>query len=366
MFALEDEEISSGRIALYCWRNPGAAFSSVSVLPIDAEATTWAFKDDFPYLVVDRWTIVDVGTTNAPSKWSVQAGPLTQASEIAGAEPRQGTYAVAAAGARDWTDYRVTAGLLSSTDGTIGIAARYRNPDNHYRFEIDLESEGRRLVKVVAGEETTVWSDANGFKKDDAFVATLECVGTRLSCYVNGVKACDVIDEALASGRIALFTAGNAGASFDFVRVQEAAWIQYHRFPSVPTLPAGQRIRVLACSPEDAPPPIPNVRDEFAAGPGERGRLHFFDTGCDLRIVDPRGNAQHTRTIVRADRYAPLPEVKVLQRRDGCGFFVVTSDAAEHRLAFTYRRNNTALDPESIVSREAGDASPETVVLDVP
>jgi len=160
------------------------------------------------------------------------------------------------------------------------------------------------------------------------------------------VQVCEVVDDAFSSGRVALFTLGNPGAAFDFVRVQEAAWRRYYRFPRVPTRPAGQRIRVLACAESDAPPSLPDVRDEFISHIGERGSVHFLGSRCDLRIVDPFGEVQHTRTFSRPDRYTPVANLRVLRRRDGCGFAVVVPDTApegsrlppaEYRLTLTYR-----------------------------
>jgi hypothetical protein len=345
------------------------------VLPIDAAFGDWAFKDNFPYLVVDRWAFVDVGTADAPSNWSVQNRRLLQTSSISGASPRAGTYAVSATGSRDWPDYRFTASLASSTDGTIGLAARYQDPDNHYCFEIGAGGGGRRLVKVVAGLETELWSDVNDYTHNQPILASLECVGRRIACYVNGVKVGEVVDDAFAQGRVALFSFKNPGASFDFVRVQEATWQRYYRFEPGPTRPAGHRIRALACAESAAPPPVPNVHDVFVAGLGEQGNVHFFGSSCDLRIVDPLGKVQHTRTFLRSSQYVPVAGFKVLRRPDGCGFFLALPAAvpegsrfprAEYRLNLTYRLDNTAIDPTSQIQREAGDSSPETTQIDLP
>lgn len=375
MFAVEDSDLSQGKVGLYCWRNAGAKFSCVAVLPIDAAFTDWAFKDSFPDLVVNRWAFVDVGTVAAPSQWNVEGGRLLQKSPISGAITREGTYAVSDKGSRDWPDYRFTASLASSTEGVIGLAARYQDPENHYRFEIGLGTDGRRLVKVVSGSEMQLWSDTKGYTKDEPILASLECMGRRITCYVNGVKVSEVVDDALSKGRIALFTFKNPGAAFDNVRVQEAAWQSYYRFGKAPTYPAGHRIRVLACAEAEAPPALPNVHDDFVAGPGEQGNVHFFGDICDLQIVDPLGKVQHTRTFLRPSLYAPVTGFKVLRRPDGCGFFVALPAAvpegsrfpkAEYRMRLTYRLDNTVIDPSSQIQREAGSSDPESTQIDVP
>jgi hypothetical protein len=375
MFAVEDSDLTSGQVGLYCWRNPGAKFSTVAVLPIDAAFSDWAFSDNFPYLVVDRWTFVDVGTANAPSNWMVKNRQLRQISPISGSGPGAGTYAVSATGSREWTDYRFTAGMVSSEDGIIGIAGRYQDPQNHYRFELGSGSDGRRLIKAVGGVETKLWSDPNGFTKNETFITSLECVGHRIAAYVNGVKVVEVVDDALAQGRVALFTFKNPGASFYFVRVQKAGWHTYYQFDKGPTRPAGHRIRVLACAQSLAPPAIPNVQDVYVAGLGEHGDVRFFGSRCDLRVVDPRGRAEHTRTFLRSSQYAPVAGFKVLRRPDGCGIFLVKPDAvpegsrfprAEYRLQLTYRRDNTAVDPSSQILRESGVLDPEVTQIDLP
>src|SRR5215208_4475788 len=40
--------------------------------------------------------------------------------------------------------------------------------------------------------------------------------------------------------------------------------------------------------------------------------------------------------------------------------------AGEYRLRFTFRRNNTALDPQSLVLSQNGDTGDETAVVDAP
>jgi hypothetical protein len=378
MFSIADPDVAHGRVGLYCWRNPGARFSCVAVLPIEAAFTAWAFKDNFPYLVVDRWKFVDVGAVDAPSNWTVSDGRLLQTSPISGGSARAGTYAVSATGSRDWPDYRITVLVASSSpsaDGVIGLAARYQDPDNHYRFEIGFGSGIRRLVKVVAGEETELWSESTGDQTNaEPLMAGLECVGRRIRCFVNGVRLCEVVDDAFSRGRVALFTFKDPGGEFGFVRVQEAAWQSYYRFGKAATRPAGHRIRVLACPESAAPQSLPNVQDVFIANLGERGDVHFLGSSCDLRIVDPLGRVQHTRTFLHPSQYVPVAGFKVLRRADRCGFFAALPadlpegsqlPRAEYRLELAYRRDNTAADPTSPVQREAGVSDPEATAVDL-
>ena len=178
-FMIDDADLASGRIGLYCWRNSSARSSSITVLPIDAAAAGWAFKDDFPYLVRDRWSFVDAGDVGAPSAWDVANRTLAQTSAISGDRPWKGTYAASAEGSREWQKFRVVAGVTTPGSGAVGVAARYLDPHNHYRFEVGAGS-GRRLAKVVAGEETELWSDTTGYPAGAPLVISVECVDERL------------------------------------------------------------------------------------------------------------------------------------------------------------------------------------------
>jgi len=66
---------------------------------------------------------------------------------------------------------------------------------------------------------------------------------------------------------------------------------------------------------------------------------------------------------------------KVLRKADGSGLMIVSTGSTpsgsffqqgDHRLLFTYRRDNRTKDRNSDVLSEAGDTSPEIVTLDLP
>jgi len=370
LFAVTDADLRQGKVGLYCWHNAGAAFSSISVLPIAAAFDDWAFRDNFPYLTREKWLFRDNGEIGGPSQWQVNNGRLTQTSAISGATPGKGTYCVSAKGGRNWEDSRLAVEISSSTSGTLGLCTRFADPDNHYRFEIS-DTAGARLVKVIGGVETALWTGPINNLINVPIFAVLDAVGTRLSVAINGAVIAEVVDASLSAGAVALYCAANSGAAFDNLRVQEAAWQTYHRFGKQPTVPAGQRLRVLAGGPDTAPAALPNTLDFFRANPGEEGNIHFRGTSADLRVRARLNKMEQARTFLPPGRFTPVANAGVLRRADGCAFFICqrgagTSPKAEYRLQLVYRRDNTAADPASQVLRENGTASDEVTVLDWP
>jgi hypothetical protein len=374
LFAVSDADLAHGQVGLYSWRNPGSRFSTITVLPISAAFTDWAFRDNFPYLTIDKWIFVDNGDTRVRSDWTVTDNRLTQTSAISGATSGMGTYCVSGKGGRQWTDSRFTSQIGSSSSGTIGLCARFVDEFNHYRFEM-TDAAGSRLVKVVDGVETQLWSDPKNYALDVPVLATLDTVGERITVAVNGVILTEIIDRSLAAGGVAMYCSANTGAFFDFVRVQEAAWQTYHRFGKRPTVPAGQRLRILACGPDTAPAGLPNTVDVHRADVGESGSILFRGSTCDLRVRAPLNRIEHTRTFRRSSQFADIADARVLRRSDGCAFFLCRPTAdpdgsllppADHRMQLRYRRNNTAADPHSQVQRENGSSADEATTLDWP
>jgi hypothetical protein len=95
-------------------------------------------------------------------------------------------------------------------------------------------------------------------------------------------------------------------------------------------------------------------------------------------VVEPGQGQGHSRTFLPDTVYTALSTVslRLLREADGTAFFLLRAgtgtatltalDPGQYRLALTFRRDNTALDPQSLVLSEAGDRSPERAALDVP
>ncbi len=212
LVATSDDEIASGRIALYAYANGGVRFSDL-----------WVFDATRR---VGRWTIVDQGNVSAPSDWRLGGGRLLQKSNIRGGAAaavsldKRGTLAVA--GEPVWRDYRLVVDCSTDDDDAIGVVFRYRDPKNYYLFAVDAERSYRRLVKVAAGTFTLLWQDTTGYTVGDPLRLTVDAIGDRLSGYLGGTRLFTISDPDHEQGSIGLYCWANDGARFERVEVTSA------------------------------------------------------------------------------------------------------------------------------------------------
>jgi len=378
MFVVEDGDLLVGRIGLYCWANQDARFSDVRVYPVDSAFSDWLMDEPFNFLITDRWTIVDEGNWQGPSKWKATDGELQQSSNIyggstgGGVADKPGTYAQA--GDVAWTDYRVSVRLRSDDDDAIGVMFRYKDADNYYRFSMDAERHYRRLVKKVGGAVSVLWEDAVTYVLGREYVITLDCVGERLSGYLDAIPMFSLEDSDLNAGCIGLYCWANVGARFREVRVAAPVWTPYYTFEREERLPAGTRVRVLAGNRAEAPKMEPNVVHRFVASLDETGRIRLPMDGTDLRVRAPGSMGGHSRRFLPDKSYTPA-DTHIIRKADGTGFFLIVPQmssvgnqlaAGQYRLKFTYQRDNRTSDPSSQVLNQAGDCGAESVVIDIP
>ena len=379
MFAVEDSELSTGRVGLYCWGNSDARFSDVRVYSPDRAFDDWLLDESFDISIPGRWTFVNEGDQEGPSIWELIAGELRQTSNIfggdtAGSAPEKpGTYAVA--GDAGWTDYRVTVRLTSDDDDAIGLMFRHQDANNYYRFSMDRQRSYRRLVKNVAGEFTVLWEDMTQYGLGREYILTVDCIGERLTGYIDGIQLFQVEDNQLANGRIALYCWRNTGARFSEVRIGAPVWSPYYVFGRQERLPAGTRVKVYAGNKADAPADEPGLVRRFVATLDDRGRLRLPIQGIDLRLKAPGETGGHMRRFLPETDYAPIDSISVLRKADGTGFFIVLpADSpvgsrlpfGQYRVKMTYHRDNRSAEPDSQVLSEAGSSTPEHVTLDIP
>jgi len=181
--------------------------------------------EDFADGDCSGWTVVDEGDLETPSAWSAVSGTMVQNSNIY-SEPRTnndldkpGTYAYYGGGV-GWTDYQADLTIRSQDDDAIGVMFRYKDSDNYYRFSWDRQQGYRRLVKKQAGVVSLLCEDSVPYVVGRTYQLGITAQYTFLTVSIDGLPIFSVIDDAVASGSIALYTWGNAGSYFDDVLVE--------------------------------------------------------------------------------------------------------------------------------------------------
>jgi len=206
---------------------------------ISVQGNTWptevlipALEDDFSDLNMDGWNIVDEGTLNTPSNWFVNAaGVLRQTGNIY-AYPGQwlpGTFIWN--GEKSWTDYTLSADMMSTDNDGIGLMARYTNSDNYYRFhwsqqadtwDKDFTKPGfqRRVLDVcVDGAWQVLASDNVPYTTGQWYNVEMRLVSDSIQVYIDGNLIFDVTDNSHDSGAVGLYSWGNSAGSYDNVGV---------------------------------------------------------------------------------------------------------------------------------------------------
>lgn len=310
------------------------------------------------------WRVVDEPPeTTRTSDWQVVGDELCQLSNIygfaGGSHRHPGTVAVSTVGV-DWRDYRLTVRLQSDDNDAIGAVVRWIDPENFYRFAMDSEREYREFVRVADGETTVLWRDEVRFEAGREYALTVDCVGTELTVFLDGVELCRVKDDSHAAGTVGLYCRANVAARFRSVRVEVPAggWLPYHEFAEPTPFPAGTQVRV-----HTGP-----ASDQTGAGIETRQRETAVGTlprlppeGATLRLVGPNG-VEHQRRFRPAAAYRTVPDARLLRNADGTAFWLLVDDMApgEYRLSFGYRRDR----PTPLT--QAGDGAPERAVVDIP
>jgi hypothetical protein len=237
-FDLRDDDHRGGKVGLYCWANAGVRFRRVEVrsTPLDAFGL---LRDHFAEGDLTAWSFVDEGTMSAPSQWAIASDVLTQTSEIFSPPTDRDTLdklgTLALAGESSWDDVVVRADIRSLDDDAIGLAFRYLDGSNYYRFSMDSERGYRRLVKQVGGAFTKLWEDARGYEAGRTYELTIAAVGPVLRGYLDGVPMFVVEDRDLTAGRLGLYCWQNERSEFSNVRVfpaelQDDNWMLDERF----------------------------------------------------------------------------------------------------------------------------------------
>jgi hypothetical protein len=368
VFTVVDRDVIDGSVGLFCAGNPSATFSRVLVFPSQYFYSGWLLQDGFELGALQNWSIYDAGTQGAPSQWQTVGRELQQTSAISdgSTDPtdpaKAGTYALA--GDSTWSDYRLMVRLRSGSSGAIGAVVRYADAAHFYRFSMDSSLGYRRLVKNVGATVTVLWEDKVAFVEGRNYVLTLDCERDRLTGYLDSYRLFQVEDGDVGSGRIGLYCCANNSAYFADLRLAPPEWYLLYAFGRETPLPAGTRFRLYVQGiPEDPAPAGPDevlrVRTDIAASSAS-----LTPSEAELRVVDAQGNVGHRRYFAPDTSYTAVA-VKALRSRDGTELALWPGAApasGEYRLKLSYSKQRPGL----VQLSQAGDTSPEVVVLDIP
>jgi hypothetical protein len=191
-------------------------------LVVNSSAPQALLTDNFTGTAAN-WTIVDEGTNLGPSSWVVSNGDFIQQSDIQGGtflgnDPvKPGTYAYA--GSASWQNYDLSLRVMSEDDDQLGVMFRYQNSQNYYRYSIDNERPGRRLVKVVNGVASFLAVDSVPYEIGQVYRIRISVNGNRIQVFQDGALVFDVLDSSIPAGKVALYCWGNLYSHFGDVLV---------------------------------------------------------------------------------------------------------------------------------------------------
>jgi hypothetical protein len=262
-------------------------------------------------------------------------------------------------------ELRLSVRLVPEAEGAAGVVFAWRDAPHHLALWLDAENGRRRLIQTEGGKSEVLWEDGVAPEAGREQAVTIDLFAGRVVGYLDGVQLF-AVNATPPPGRVGLATRRSPGVRFRELLVAEPEWTCWHGFGEDERLPAGTRVRVYAAPPTGSPVEAGLHRRSVTLA-GERGRLRLPASVTTLRLAGPGGAAGHARSFLPDGAYVSLP-LLLLRKADGTAFFLVTKGSPSGgagllRLNLTYYRDRPqAGRPMS----QAGDRSPELVVLDIP
>ncbi|MGH7854059.1 MAG: family 16 glycoside hydrolase [Candidatus Binatia bacterium] len=219
IFNVTDTSLSKGTIGLYAYHNTGSYFDDVHVQDYSGSTLLAADFNDGKFV---GWSIINNGTVEGPSVWSVINGAFAQTGNLGSAGDdigRLGTYALYTRGS--WADYRFTAKLRSSDDDFIGVMFRVQDSNNYYRLMWERGTPGRRLWKRENGVFKLLAEDAVAYIPNQTYAVEVIAQGNSLKVNINGKAVFSLTDQSFPVGAVALYSSYNQGSYFDDVLVED-------------------------------------------------------------------------------------------------------------------------------------------------
>jgi hypothetical protein len=350
--SLLDASHTAGAVGFHSFRQPRARFTDVRVERISKQ--------------LGAWRIEDASVQGDRGHWAIAYGTLAMAASPASAVGE--SFALLDAGG-PWADLRFAAVLQArGGSGVVGLVWRHVSAQSHMRLTFDAASGTARVIARLAGAESVLWT---GLVTGTAWAVEIEAIGRRVRVVLDGVQVADIADAPLGSGTVGAFATMTADVEMGPPRITHAAprFEDWHVFGATGPRASGRRFRILSGAQVPAAIAPPGEERIWKGQPAAGFRPAFPAEGVDLRLLDPTGTILHERRFQPDGAYAPFGATMV-RAADGTGFVLLPAGAAalpsgELRLSVTFRRDNTAADPDSLVLRQEGDSSAETVVLPV-
>ncbi|MCF7876382.1 FecR family protein, partial [Candidatus Bipolaricaulota bacterium] len=171
-------------------------------------------SDDF------RYNVLDEGWETVNGTWKNQNGRLVQTSNYyKRGDLKGGTYAIT--GSPNWTNYSVSARIMSEDDDKIGLVFRYLDPDNFYILSWGKQNKELLFTKVINGEAIDLLDKELSYEEGQWYQLQVDVVGNEMSAYIEDKKIFSVTDDDLARGMAGLYCWGNEGSYFDDFKVEE-------------------------------------------------------------------------------------------------------------------------------------------------
>jgi hypothetical protein len=218
---------SSGDASDWCWSKDMNGDGEVDLEDFAMFAQNWltvipVLFDNFNDGDYNGWKIVDEGSTDAPSEWSVVNGEMVQSSNIHSGSSfyTYGTYAYYDDGFA-WDDYTLKLKMRSSDNEGIGVLFRYQSSSNYYKFSWNSDQTYRRLVKKSNGIFTVIAEDSVPYVTGQDYNLEISAVGNNIAVKIDGATIFSETDSDLSSGTIALYSWGNQNCYFDDVTVTD-------------------------------------------------------------------------------------------------------------------------------------------------
>ena len=164
------------------------------------------FSDNFNDGSPDGWE-------TEHGSWEVEDGVLAQTSNYWSGGLKGGTYAFT--GTYNWTDYSVSARVMSKDDDTIGLIFRYLNEDNFYILSWNKQDKDLLFTRILNGRTTELVQKDLGYEEERWYQLEAKIVGNEMSAFIDGEKVFSVVDQRLNRGKAGLYCHGNDESYFD-------------------------------------------------------------------------------------------------------------------------------------------------------